>query len=100
MPRGDGTGPMGMGAMTGRGAGYCTDNVSNCGRGFGGGTGGGRGYRRMFNITGVPGWPRNAYAVNNSKIYDEKTALKNQEEALETHLKLVKDRLNSLNEQK
>ena len=23
MPRGDGTGPMGMGSMTGRGAGYC-----------------------------------------------------------------------------
>ncbi|NLV49386.1 MAG: DUF5320 domain-containing protein, partial [Clostridiales bacterium] len=23
MPRGDGTGPMGMGRMTGRGAGYC-----------------------------------------------------------------------------
>lgn len=23
MPRGDGTGPMGMGAMTGRGAGFC-----------------------------------------------------------------------------
>jgi hypothetical protein len=23
MPRGDGTGPMGMGQMTGRGAGYC-----------------------------------------------------------------------------
>jgi hypothetical protein len=23
MPRGDGTGPMGMGPMTGRGAGYC-----------------------------------------------------------------------------
>ena len=24
MPRGDGTGPMGMGPMTGRGMGYCT----------------------------------------------------------------------------
>jgi len=25
MPRGDGTGPMGMGRMTGRGAGFCAD---------------------------------------------------------------------------
>lgn len=44
MPRGDGTGPMGMGQMTGRGAGLCARNFSptyaksasgfGCGRGF------------------------------------------------------------------
>ena len=29
MPRGDGTGPMGMGPMTGRGMGYCTGYSSS-----------------------------------------------------------------------
>ncbi len=50
MPRGDGTGPMGMGAMTGRAAGFCAGyDVPGCvdtmpGRGFGMGRGGfGRG---------------------------------------------------------
>lgn len=49
MPRGNHTGPMGMGPMSGRGAGYCTGNempgYSNDapGRGFGPGFGRGRG---------------------------------------------------------
>ncbi|MEG3072099.1 MAG: DUF5320 domain-containing protein [Candidatus Syntrophopropionicum ammoniitolerans] len=35
MPRGDGTGPMGAGAMTGRGLGFCTDaNVAGYGAGL------------------------------------------------------------------
>ena len=49
MPRGDRTGPQGMGPRTGRAAGYCEgydapgcDN-SGPGRGYGRGTGGGRG---------------------------------------------------------
>ncbi len=51
MPGGDRTGPMGHGAMTGRGAGPCGDfggpgNTSGFRRGFGGGRGfrGGRGF--------------------------------------------------------
>jgi len=49
MPRGDGTGPMGMGPMTGRAAGYCAGyqvpGYANPvpGRGFGAGFGRGRG---------------------------------------------------------
>jgi hypothetical protein len=40
MPRRDGTGPMGMGAMTGRGLGVCTGvNAPIYGRGFGRGLG-------------------------------------------------------------
>ena len=39
MPRGDGTGPLGRGSMTGRGMGYCAGfeapGYANCGR-FGG----------------------------------------------------------------
>ncbi|MDP8262508.1 MAG: DUF5320 domain-containing protein [Candidatus Ancaeobacter aquaticus] len=63
MPRGDGTGPNGMGSMTGRGAGYCAGlpNPGNVQGGFGRGGmrafGGraGRGYRNMFYATGLPG---------------------------------------------
>ena len=69
MPRGDGTGPAGMGPMTGRAAGICAGNdapgfMSRAGgRGFwrrGGGRGGGRGWRHWFHATGLPGWRRAA----------------------------------------
>lgn len=66
MPGGDGTGPMGAGPMTGRGAGYCAGAAvpGYVNRGFGGGFfgrgrgGGGRGWRNMFYATGLPGWAR------------------------------------------
>ena len=86
MPRGDGTGPMGMGSMTGRGTGYCVSNASpvfvNRGVGFGRGMGGGRGFKRMLSFTEVPGWMRNDYSAvtPNGQIFDEKAVLKNQEE--------------------
>jgi hypothetical protein len=59
MPRGDGSGPMGMGPMSGRGAGYCAGFT---GPGWGNsafgyyGCGRGRGSRRMRPTTGIPGW--------------------------------------------
>ena len=64
MPGGDGTGPMGMGAMTGRAAGYCAGYASPGymspagGRGFmgaGRGRGGGWGRRGGFGA-GRFGW--------------------------------------------
>ena len=67
MPRGDGTGPTGMGPMTGRAAGYCAGQgvpgFMNpiAGRGFRGsgrGGGGGRGRRNQFYATGLTGWQR------------------------------------------
>jgi len=72
MPAGDGTGPMGMGPMTGRAAGYCggydAPGWANPmpGRGFGrggawggrGGRGGGWRHRNWYYATGVPGWAR------------------------------------------
>jgi len=69
MPGGDRTGPMGMGPMTGRGAGYCAGygapgfasggrGFGGGGRGFWGGRGRGRGWRNWFYATGVPGWQR------------------------------------------
>lgn len=67
MPRGDGTGPRGMGSRTGRGAGFCAGynqpGFANRG-GFGGGCGfgGGRGRRNQFYATGQFGWQRGAFA--------------------------------------
>jgi hypothetical protein len=72
MPAGDGTGPLGMGPMTGRGMGYCagypTPGFANTwparfgrgffGRGFGAGFGRGRGNRFWARATGMPGWYR------------------------------------------
>ena len=74
MPRGDGTGPTGMGPMTGRAAGYCAGNPVpgfvnapggrgfGVGRGFGGGRGG-RGWRNQFYATGLTGWQRAAAGI-------------------------------------
>jgi len=72
MPWGDRTGPMGMGPMTGRGAGFCggfaMPGYANPvpgrgfrGRGGGGGRGsggGGRGFRNRYYATGLTGWQR------------------------------------------
>jgi hypothetical protein len=58
MPGGDGTGPMGMGPMSGRAAGYCAGYPApgfmnptpggGWGRGWGRGFGGGRGWRAGY----------------------------------------------------
>lgn len=66
MPRGDRTGPAGMGPMTGRAAGYCAgysvpgfaNPLGGRGFGFWGGRGGGWGWRNWYYATGLPGWAR------------------------------------------
>jgi hypothetical protein len=69
MPGGDGTGPGGLGPMTGRRAGYCAGysvpgymnpvgGYGAYGRGRGGG---GRGRRYWYYQTGMPGWSRASY---------------------------------------
>ncbi|MGB9597009.1 MAG: DUF5320 domain-containing protein [Candidatus Poribacteria bacterium] len=77
MPFGDGTGPMGMGPMTGRAMGYCagfpTPGYMNPGFGrgwfgfgrgwFGFGRGRGRGWRHWYYATGMPGWMRAGYGM-------------------------------------
>ncbi len=52
MPRRDGTGPMGMGPMTGRGMGYCAGYAMPVYANARFGMGRGRGFRRMFRIFG------------------------------------------------
>jgi len=69
MPGGDGSGPNGVGPMTGRAAGYCAGYPmpgfanqipgGGWGRGFGGRGGWGR--RNRFYATGFTGWQRAAY---------------------------------------
>ena len=71
MPGGDRTGPMGMGPMTGRAAGYCagyaTPGYVNPGGGGGffgrGRGGGGRGRRNQYYATGLTGWQRAAQTI-------------------------------------
>lgn len=88
MPRGDGTGPMGMGPMTGREAGFCAGfavpgyaNSFGCGFGFGRG----RGFRQRY------------YATAFFESYvDEKNFLKKQAKFLEDRLEEIKKRLDEL----
>ncbi len=62
MPWGDGTGPVGMGPMTGRAGGYCAGfNMPGFanpvpGRGFGFGRGRGRGFGRGLGMRRGFGW--------------------------------------------
>lgn len=111
MPRGDRTGPMGMGPMTGRRAGYCAGydvpGFANpgYGRGFGlgggygfGFGGGGRGWRRMFYASGAPGWMRYAPVapVVPATPVDEAALLKAQAEALQQQVEAINKRLAEL----
>ena len=90
MPRRDGTGPMGMGQMTGRGLGLCGNRFygrRNCygtgfgrrgfGPGYGAGYGYGPGYGARQDIT-------------------EKEFLKNQKEFLESQIELIEKELDDL----
>ncbi len=102
MPGLNGTGPMGLGSMTGRGAGYCnsSDNKNvalqglrygfRCNRGCGRGNGRsiGRGFNRAC------GW---GYSYPGYVNQDERHALVEEEAILENELKQVKDRLNRMN---
>ena len=62
MPGGDGTGPGGMGPMTGRAAGYCAGYpVPGFMNPIPGRGGGGWGRRNWYYATGMPGWQRAGY---------------------------------------
>jgi len=106
MPRGDRTGPMGMGPMSGRAAGFCAGNElqgyanPGPGRGFGMGRGGwGRGFRHCFYATGLPGWLRFGGMTTPNWPYDpkmEKQALKNQVEYFQSGLDSIRKRLEEI----
>lgn len=102
MPRGDGTGPMGMGPMSGRAAGYCAGytvpgyfDPMNRGVGFGRA----RGFRRMYYAAGVPAWGRSGYPIYQpGYIPDikERDFLNRQVESLEEELSQLKKRLSEI----
>ena len=109
MPGRDGTGPLGAGSMTGRGAGRCAGvNASGCanqaqGRGFSGrgfGRGGGRGWRHWYRATGLPGWIRFGAEVEAAPIAlpsdAERNMLQGQAEMLQQQLDVVKKWLDAL----
>jgi len=114
MPRGDRTGPRGMGPMTGRGAGFCAgygvpgyaNPLPGGGAGFWGGRGGGRGWRNWYYATGLPGWARaGLYPAWGAAPYgaapareDELRALKDQEQTLRSTLEDVQQRIGELSQ--
>lgn len=112
MPGGDGTGPMGGGSMSGRGAGFCAGfdvpGYANpvpgrgfWGRGFGRGgrCGGGRGWRRWYYATGLPGWLRFGQQDAETEPAPsgaEKRVLEAQAKAIQAQLDAIQARLNAL----
>lgn len=106
MPRGNGTGPMGQGPMTGRGAGFCAGygvpgyaNPSAPGYGFGRGRGGfggffGRGGRARgygYNASFNGGFQPPVTAAN------EKEILSAQESYLAKELEAIRTQISELN---
>jgi hypothetical protein len=108
MPGRDGTGPVGMGPMTGRGAGFCAGypnpGYANAGggRGFWGwGRGRGRGRRNWFYATGLPFWARWAQGFfGASSAEQEREALRQQSQQLQESLNAINQRLRDLEKDK
>jgi hypothetical protein len=108
MPRGDGTGPGGLGPMTGRAAGYCAGysvpgfmnpygGRPGLGFGYGRGFGRGRGYGRGF-------WPGYGYPMSyappiygGSGFYQPPLEPKQETEMLAEEAKALKEQLEAIN---
>ena len=91
MPTRDRTGPMGLGPMTGRGAGFCADYDVPGFRALGRG----RGWRNRFYATGLPRWARSAPQVT---VEEETQALEDQAQWLNEQLEAIQGRLAELKE--
>jgi hypothetical protein len=105
MPRGDRTGPSGMGPTTGRGRGFCAvygtpgfaDTVSA--RSFFGR--GGRGRRNRFFATGLAGWMRSGmgfgpFGKSTPIAEEELRQLKQETDNLEKYLNGIRDRISRM----
>jgi len=112
MPGFDGTGPNGMGPMTGGGRGFCASlptgptgsGVQSFKRGFFG-RGGGRGRRNWFYATGLPGWQRAASGIPafgrsgspfGGGSYGPVWTAQEEKEALKDQVEFLKNQLNEL----
>ncbi|MDD3570992.1 MAG: DUF5320 domain-containing protein [Lachnospiraceae bacterium] len=102
MPRRDGTGPIGMGAKTGRGVGYCNTTLdvnSNQVANYGGNRcGNRRGNKGQLSVAGLSGFCRKNFLKGKFGI-DEKAFLSQQETLLESQLKHVKERLSEMSKE-
>jgi len=111
MPGGNGTGPVGMGPMTGRAAGFCAGysvpgyanpvgGQGALGRGKGcWGRGGGRGWRNWFYATGLPRWARGGSPAGfpaAPTAEQEQQALKQQAQYLRDSLESIDKRIGEL----
>ena len=88
MPRGDRTGPMGAGPMTGRAAGFCAGRGTTGYAGFGGG---GRGFGRGGGWG--PGCGRGWIAPTGPQ---EIAVLKQQAQQLQADMELIQSRIREL----
>jgi hypothetical protein len=104
MPFGDGTGPMGLGSRTGRGAGYCSGYSvpgymnpipgRGLGFGFGGPRGFGRGRGKGFGrFYGGGGYPYMDYP------YLSNITPQNQVEILKSQVKAMQEEVDAINQQ-
>ena len=113
MPWGDGTGPWGLGPMTGRAAGYCAGypvpGYMNPGPGFGRGFGRGRGFgwrfwfaRPAYSYPPVPARTVPArYTPTANYEYareDEIADLRAEKELLERDMKAIENGIKEINE--
>ncbi len=121
MPFGDGTGPAGMGPMTGRAAGFCAGYpvpgsmnpipgrvwpVYGA-RGWSG-RGRGRGFRNLYYATGLRGWQRATPGLPGANLYtppypeyepspeQEREAIRNQIQFMEESIKRAQERIAEL----
>ena len=123
MPGGDGTGPVGMGPMTGRAAGFCAGypvpGYANpvggrgyWGRGRGLGRGRGRGFGRARGGYGWPAWggyanPHAGYPTGYPAVLGtgphpehEQAALRQQSQYLQESLDAINKRIEELEKEK
>ena len=104
MPGFDGTGPRGMGPMTGGGRGFCAYPGGARRPFFGGsggfGRGGGRGWRNQYYATGLPGWQRWGFSAGNvdesASGDQERSWLQDQAAMLRKNLEDIECRLAEL----
>jgi hypothetical protein len=108
MPRGDRTGPIGMGPMTGRRMGFCAGYsypgfmFGGPGYGMGRGMGAGRGFGRGLGLGRNRGWRYGGYGgvwgypPQSFTQEDEVAYLENQAKEIKEDLNQIKTRLNEL----
>jgi len=111
MPGGDGTGPLGVGPMTGRRAGYCagysTPGYANpipgrgWGFGYGRGFGRGRGWGRGFGRGAGFGWAGYPYAYGNPSMtpsYPANFTPKQEADMLRAEAKAMQEEISAINQ--